>query len=591
VTFRTRLFLLFAVTIVAAVAMVVAVVSNASERAFGRLDAQRTSALVDQFQKEFERRGAEVAAAADRIARSDATQSITIDVNRGDRAPHVSDAADMASAQGLDFLEFAAADTTIVSSAQTPARFGYKEAWLGEHPGWNSQPAFLRQDELSDESALALEAVRLTSAGDAQLYVVAGRRLDQTFLASLVLPAGMRALLYRSGDPAFSPQFLAGVSPDEARRLDPIITRALHDNRDTTAEIEWTADAASAETFHAIPLKGRDGRPLAVLLIASSRRELAALVRSIRKVGLYVGAAGALFALALAAWATARVTRPVKLLAAGAAEVAHGNWQVRVETDSADEIGDLARAFNKMTAELSDQRDRLVQSERVAAWRELARRLAHELKNPLFPLQITVENLERAKREHPAQFEEVFRESTATLLAELANLKAIIGRFSDFAKMPTPQFEPVQLNDVVGAVLKLLDAQIAASATIHLDTQLDPSLPSIAADPEQVKRAIQNLVLDAMDAMPAGGTLRIATRQYNGTVILEVADSGQGLTPEECARLFTPYYTTKHHGTGLGLAIVQSVVSDHHGTISVESQPGRGATFRIELPITQSNRT
>src|SRR5579871_2076498 len=571
--------------------MVVAVVSNASERAFGRLDAQRTSALVDQFQKEFERRGAEVAAAADRIARSDATQSITIDVNRGDRAPHVSDAADMASAQGLDFLEFAAADTTIVSSAQTPARFGYKEAWLGEHPGWNSQPAFLRQDELSDESALALEAVRLTSAGDAQLYVVAGRRLDQTFLASLVLPAGMRALLYRSGDPAFSPQFLAGVSPDEARRLDPIITRALHDNRDTTAEIEWTADAASAETFHAIPLKGRDGRPLAVLLIASSRRELAALVRSIRKVGLYVGAAGALFALALAAWATARVTRPVKLLAAGAAEVAHGNWQVRVETDSADEIGDLARAFNKMTAELSDQRDRLVQSERVAAWRELARRLAHELKNPLFPLQITVENLERAKREHPAQFEEVFRESTATLLAELANLKAIIGRFSDFAKMPTPQFEPVQLNDVVGAVLKLLDAQIAASATIHLDTQLDPSLPSIAADPEQVKRAIQNLVLDAMDAMPAGGTLRIATRQYNGTVILEVADSGQGLTPEECARLFTPYYTTKHHGTGLGLAIVQSVVSDHHGTISVESQPGRGATFRIELPITQSNRT
>lgn len=590
-TFRTRLFLLFAVTIVAAVAMVVAVVSNASERAFGRLDAQRTSALVDQFQKEFERRGAEVAAAADRIARSDATQSITIDVNRGDRAPHVSDAADMASAQGLDFLEFAAADTTIVSSAQTPARFGYKEAWLGEHPGWNSQPAFLRQDELSDESALALEAVRLTSAGDAQLYVVAGRRLDQTFLASLVLPAGMRALLYRSGDPAFSPQFLAGVSPDEARRLDPIITRALHDNRDTTAEIEWTADAASAETFHAIPLKGRDGRPLAVLLIASSRRELAALVRSIRKVGLYVGAAGALFALALAAWATARVTRPVKLLAAGAAEVAHGNWQVRVETDSADEIGDLARAFNKMTAELSDQRDRLVQSERVAAWRELARRLAHELKNPLFPLQITVENLERAKREHPAQFEEVFRESTATLLAELANLKAIIGRFSDFAKMPTPQFEPVQLNDVVGAVLKLLDAQIAASATIHLDTQLDPSLPSIAADPEQVKRAIQNLVLDAMDAMPAGGTLRIATRQYNGTVILEVADSGQGLTPEECARLFTPYYTTKHHGTGLGLAIVQSVVSDHHGTISVESQPGRGATFRIELPITQSNRT
>jgi nitrogen fixation/metabolism regulation signal transduction histidine kinase len=243
-----------------------------------------------------------------------------------------------------------------------------------------------------------------------------------------------------------------------------------------------------------------------------------------------------------------------------------------------------------MTGELSDQRERLVQAERVAAWRELARRLAHELKNPLFPLQITVENLDRAKREHPAQFEEVFRESTATLLAELANLKAIIGRFSDFAKMPTPQFEPMQLNDLVRAVLKLVDAQLAASGNIHPEAYLDPTLPSIEADPEQIKRALQNLVLNALDAMPNGGELRLTTRQYNSTVILEVADSGQGLTQEECARLFTPYYTTKHHGTGLGLAIVQSVVSDHHGTISVESQPGRGATFRIELPITQATR-
>jgi signal transduction histidine kinase len=212
--------------------------------------------------------------------------------------------------------------------------------------------------------------------------------------------------------------------------------------------------------------------------------------------------------------------------------------------------------------------------------------LAHELKNPLFPLQITVENLERAKREHPDQFEEVFRESTATLLAELSNLKTIIGRFSDFAKMPTPQFETLELNELVRSVLRLLDAQLAASGAIHLEIDLDPRLPAIEADPEQIKRALQNLVLNAMDAMPGGGELRVRTRQYNSTVILEVSDTGQGLTEEECDRLFTPYYTTKQHGTGLGLAIVQSVVSDHGGTISVDSQPGRGATFRIELPVT-----
>jgi nitrogen fixation/metabolism regulation signal transduction histidine kinase len=333
-------------------------------------------------------------------------------------------------------------------------------------------------------------------------------------------------------------------------------------------------------------LEGRDKRPLAVLLIGSSRAQVVSLIRSIRTVGLIVGGVGSLLALLLAGWATARVTRPVKKLAEGAREVAQGNWDARVDVESSDEIGELAKAFNQMVHELSEQRDRLVQAERVAAWRELARRLAHELKNPLFPLQITVENLERAKREHPGQFEEVFRESTATLLAELANLKTIIGRFSDFAKMPMPQFETVDLNELVSAVLRLLEAQLTSSGVIHPEIHLDPHLPSIQADPEQIKRALQNLALNAMDAMPGGGTLRIQTRQYNSTVILEVSDTGQGLTKEECDRLFTPYYTTKQHGTGLGLAIVQSVVSDHGGTISVQSLPGRGATFRIELPVT-----
>jgi signal transduction histidine kinase len=239
--------------------------------------------------------------------------------------------------------------------------------------------------------------------------------------------------------------------------------------------------------------------------------------------------------------------------------------------------------------QLSEQRDRMIQAERVAAWRELARRLAHELKNPLFPLQITVENLQRARQASPEQFEEVFRESTATLLAELDNLKTIIGRFSDFAKMPAPHLESVNLNDTLREVIKLFDAQIHAPGrpSIQVQLQTEQNLASVAADPEQIRRALRNLILNALDAMPKGGTLTLRTQNVNGAgasrVALEVSDTGEGLTPEECERLFTPYYTTKQHGTGLGLAIVQSVVSDHKGTISVHSQPGQGTTFRIEL--------
>jgi signal transduction histidine kinase len=240
-----------------------------------------------------------------------------------------------------------------------------------------------------------------------------------------------------------------------------------------------------------------------------------------------------------------------------------------------------------MTRQMLQQREHLVQTERVAAWRELARRLAHELKNPLFPLQITVENLLRAREHSPEIFEEIFRESTSTLLAEIQNLKNIIARFSDFSRMPQPTFQPVSLNDVVHGVMRLFQAQLAAGNQLGITPQLElqPDLPQIAADPDLLHRALSNLVLNAMDAMPSGGVLSVRTLALDGRVQLEVSDTGSGLSAEECGRLFTPYYTSKTHGTGLGLAIVQSVVSDHNGRVSVNSSPGRGTTFRIELPV------
>jgi nitrogen fixation/metabolism regulation signal transduction histidine kinase len=278
-------------------------------------------------------------------------------------------------------------------------------------------------------------------------------------------------------------------------------------------------------------------------------------------------------------------------LADAARRVAAGDLAVKVEVESHDELGELASAFNRMTEDLAQQRDRAVQAERVAAWRELARRLAHELKNPLFPLQVTVENLVRAKQKAPEMFEEVFEEGTSTLLAEINNLKTIIGRFSEFSKMPQPQRRPTQVNDVVQSVLRVFKAQLQAKSPITVHTELAATLPEISADPDLLHRALSNLVLNAIDAMPQGGELTIGSKAIGERVEISVSDTGSGLTPEECGRLFTPYYTTKQHGTGLGLAIVQSVVSDHGGKISVESAKNKGTTFRIELPrVPQSSR-
>ena len=426
--------------------------------------------------------------------------------------------------------------------------------------------------------------MRIATVGESKLYVIGGQALDRDFLSSFVLPAGMRALLYRE------PQSIVGSSGPlpQTAPLAPLIDALRKQPSEVTRTVQWSADAASAETFHAFPLIGPAKDPgqadelMGAFLVGSSRAVQVRLERFLRRVELLVAMGGILLALLVAFWTTARITRPVEALAAGARAVAAGDWHTQVDVHASGEIGALAAAFNQMTRDLLEQRDRLVQAERVAAWRELARRLAHELKNPLFPLQITVENLQRARAAHPEEFDEVFRESTATLLAELGKLRGIVGRFSDFAKMRQPQLETVDLNNLVRDSLKLFEAQMqAAGVALRLDLAAD--LRAIHADPAQLGRALQNLVLNAIDAMPSGGALAIRTAAHEGGVRLEVSDTGQGLTGEECDRLFTPYYTTKTHGTGLGLAIVQSVISDHGGKIAVRSEPGRGTTFVIDL--------
>ena len=590
-SYRAKLLTLFTAAIVLVTALVAGLTATSLRHSFERLEEQRTAAFAVQFRKEFSRRGDEVSRRIESIAALDSTIRMAADLGRPspDYAPYVNDAGPLAEAQQLDFLEMVASDGTIVSSAQWPARFGYKEQWITASVDWDHQSAFLKREDLQEGTALALIAVREVRAGDSVLYIAGGERVDRRFLSTLPLPAGMRAMLYLSTEPAFSPQALsdaAGTVAD-SEKLAPAVQQIQQQGEQGSQVVWWSPDPSSAEAIYGTPLRGRDGEMLGVLLVGSSRRDVVQMEKHIRVVALLVGAVGVLLGLLLSGWAATRATRPVEQLADAAREVAAGNWWAQVPITSTDEFGELASAFNLMTRELSEQRERLLQAERVAAWRELARRLAHELKNPLFPLQITVENLLRAKKQNPEQFEEVFRESASTLLAEIDDLRAIVSRFGDFARMPGPELQPVKLTEVVEHLVKLLEPQLTAAgrAPITARVELDPDLPVIQADPQLISRALQNLALNAIDAMPSGGTLLLRIGHHDGAVTVSVSDTGTGLTREECERLFTPYYTTKPHGTGLGLAIVQSVVSDHHGTIKVESEPGRGSTFRIELPV------
>jgi signal transduction histidine kinase len=596
--FRRKLLAVFALTVFVSVAAVAWLVSAVTRRAFDRSEDERTAALVTQFYREFNRQGEIVARRVEAIATSDAAKRMALALNRApaDPGPFFETAQATAENNQLDFLEFVDSGGTIVSSAQWPSKFGYPDEAAQSFADANQQGAFLKQETLQDGSALGLFAVRAISAGEKPVYVIGGRRVDRSFLSGLDMPTGMRTLLYQNRGERFSTQLMVdatATSPETARppeQLEALLEAVRQSKEERAGLVQWSTDAAEDEVFHAIPLWGagtdKDRPLLAILMIGNSRRSYVGLMRHIRSAALMAGGGGILLAILLSSWAAARVTRPVEQLAHAAQEVAAGNWDARVDVTGGDELGQLADSFNRMTTELLAQKERLVQAERVAAWRELARRLAHELKNPLFPLQLTVENLVRARQQNAGQFDEVFRESSRTLLAELSNLKNIIGRFSEFSQMPRPKLRTVQVNEVVEGVAQLCQAQFGAPGRekITCEMQLDARLAPLAADAELLHRAVSNLVLNAIDAMPQGGTLTLRTRNANGSVAIEVVDSGTGLTPEECERIFTPYYTSKKNGTGLGLAIVQSIVSDHGGRIRVHSEPGRGTTFVVELP-------
>jgi two-component system, NtrC family, nitrogen regulation sensor histidine kinase NtrY len=597
-TFRRKLLAVFALTVCVSVGAVAALVLAVTRSAFEKAEEQRTAALVAQFQREFTRQGEEIARRAEAIAASEPVSRMATSLNSA--APDSSGYFDLARSTAenhqLDFLEFVDGRGVIISSAQWPAKFGYPDNAFQSLAAASERDAFLKQEDLQDSTALGLFAVRATGFGEHPIYVIAGRRLDKNFISALDLPADMRALLYQNRGDHFSPDLLLNPAvtgstsgdPRPGNKFSTLVDAVRQSNQEMSAVVHWSADEADDEVFHAIPLRGIAGErpPLAVLLIGTARRPYVELKRHITASALLVGGGGIVLAILLSSWAAARVTRPMVQLAKAAQDVAEGNWNAHVDVPGTDELSQLAESFNRMTTELLTQKERLVQTERVAAWRELARRLAHELKNPLFPLQLTVENLLRAREQSPEQFDEVFREGSRTLLAEISNLKGIIGRFSDFSKMPQPQLQEVQVNETLRDVAQLFQAQFQAPgrATITCKLDLDRSVGNVAADPELLHRAFSNLVLNAMDAMPSGGALSLRSWRADGKITVEVSDTGSGLTREECERIFTPYYTSKQHGTGLGLAIVQSVVSDHGGTISVQSEPGRGTTFVIELP-------
>jgi two-component system nitrogen regulation sensor histidine kinase NtrY len=225
----------------------------------------------------------------------------------------------------------------------------------------------------------------------------------------------------------------------------------------------------------------------------------------------------------------------------------------------------------------------LIRAQKVAAWREVARRLAHEIKNPLTPIQLSAERLRRKLTGLDAPLLDLVHECTSTIVGEVESLKGLVDEFSQFARMPAPRAVPTDVPALVGETLALYDGLFT---DVRFETRLDPGVVEVRVDPEQLKRVLINLVDNAIEAMHRRGTIAIETArdQPNGFIRIVVADDGPGIPEGEREKLFLPYYSTKGRGSGLGLAIVRRIVAEHGGSVDVTENVPRGTRFTIELP-------
>jgi nitrogen fixation/metabolism regulation signal transduction histidine kinase len=225
----------------------------------------------------------------------------------------------------------------------------------------------------------------------------------------------------------------------------------------------------------------------------------------------------------------------------------------------------------------------LIRAQKVAAWREVARRLAHEIKNPLTPIQLCAERIRRHFSSSTGPTLDLVEECTSTIVGEVDSLKALVDEFSQFARMPAPRAVPTDLHALVNEALALYQGLLG---DVRFERRFAAKLPKVRVDGEQLRRVIINLVDNAIEAMNRSGVITVETQHDPGAslVRLIVTDDGPGIPAAEREKLFMPYYSTKRRGSGLGLAIVRRIVAEHGGTIEVGDNEPKGTKFTIELP-------
>jgi two-component system, NtrC family, nitrogen regulation sensor histidine kinase NtrY len=282
----------------------------------------------------------------------------------------------------------------------------------------------------------------------------------------------------------------------------------------------------------------------------------------------------------------ARITRPLKELTMATRKIAEDKLDKKLPEDEGGEIGELIRAFNRMTDDLKTAREQRAIAERRATWQHVARTIAHEIKNPLTPIKLSTERMYEKYLLESADFGEVIKSTTTTILSEIANLQKLVDTFHRYAKFPDPVLSDERLEPIVRET-----AALFSSPALPVTCRIEEGLPVLRIDKGQIREALANLVkngIEACDGLARKGVVEIALFRGKSAVVLSVTDNGCGIPEENRVRLFQPYFTTKKQGSGIGLALIERIVTLHSAKIAVESDVNRGTDIKIFFPLNQA---
>jgi len=321
-------------------------------------------------------------------------------------------------------------------------------------------------------------------------------------------------------------------------------------------------------------------------LFRSEESEEQAARRNALLLGTY--AAVLLLVIAIAAAFAGRIAAPVQRLTEATRKVARGDLDVHVPHAGAEgEISELIRAFDQMTHDLRKSREDLVRYERELAWKEMAKQVAHEIKNPLTPMRLSIQHLRRTYQDGAEHFGEILDSVTKTVIEQIDTLSRIASEFSHFARMPRRNLDRLDVSGVVGEAVRLFSQE--SSVVFRID--ISEGTPPVIADREELRRAVINIIRNGIQAMDGAGSIVIRGGPEGGGVGLSVTDYGKGVPADMIGKLFMPNFSTKTDGMGLGLAIVKKTMEDLHGTVTLKSEEGKGTTVTLWFPASDAEGT